>query len=690
MKPIEEADLDKMFFPKANPMEELETLSEDKFRTLFDAAKFEYCTKDKRDKGIDLTYEIKRNGQHIGFRFIVQLKSTDSIEPNKTDGSYSVSIDTSNINLLWCSNHPAFYVLYVVNTDTFYYESVHGFVKHLNEKDNAWRNKGTHTLRFNKLFLPNGPTEMYDTASKNGLFQLNLKERTTIISASVNKNDRIMVDADFTIVDDANIRMLVEELGFKLLNQGKCKEILEVHQNATGNVATTALYNLILGIANYYGGSRWDAISFFKKASNLKSDLNKELKMHLEYFDAVVRYAVDQISEEDYNRIMLNLEKSETVGLYIKLDNAKHNYFESLNKNSGYKFEQYVKDIEEIINDPKANDGIKLTAKCELILFQGFKNNSDFIKDIARINVEEEIEGPNLQKRIEYARKLMELNKAWYQNVEVIIKDAEKCQNDFAYHTALINEVKVSYQFMIYASLVTVEKPLIGYPAPVQPDRTAILDVKLKRASLAANYFNQIGHIENAITAYSTMYEIFRYINDLAQANDTMNKLEILVDKLDSRDYKRRLEYLKNGGTTQETFKNWIAKIYSNAEASKKEFDDLRFEMVQMDEAERVIPGKSQGEHLHIDLFPIGYFQFDKNQKELVYEILKITNSETRKAFDQLFEFAIPVANIYNNPIEKEGYEDGNFANKGIESFRNIHRIRKAFFENKFYRSENI
>lgn len=108
-----EKDLDEMDLPKANYYEELETLSEHHLQPLFQPCQFELCTRDRRDKGIDLTYEIKRNNKHLGFRFIIQLKSTKSIKANKTDGSFSKSIDTSNINALLHNGHPLF-IFYMI------------------------------------------------------------------------------------------------------------------------------------------------------------------------------------------------------------------------------------------------------------------------------------------------------------------------------------------------------------------------------------------------------------------------------------------------------------------------------------------------------------------------------------------------------------------------------------------------
>jgi len=683
---ITEKDLDDMDLPKANFYEELETLSEHNLQPLFKPSQFELCTRDRRDKGIDLTYEIKRNDKHLGFRFIIQLKATESIKANKEDGSYSKSIETSNINALLNNGHTAFYLLFDVNTKTFYYENLTDFLKHLNEKDKDWGKQGSHVLRFSKNLLPDGINLIYDAALKNGLFQRNLLERATYISTSINKLDRVSVDANFNVTDDAKIRELIEHLGFELINEGKWREILSVHQKATGNVAITALYNLILGIANYYGGSRWDALSFLKKANNLKLELSEEMQLHLSYFDITVRYSSGLISKEEYEKRMAKIENSETVGLYIKLDNAKRKYIESLNNNSEERFDLYVKEIEEIINNPKANTGLILTAKCELILFQGYFNNHEFVRGISQINVKDELIGVDTNRRIESARNFITTNETWYKSVEAVIEEAGKQKNNFAYFTALTNKAKVTYQFIVYMANIKVQKEIPGHPVQQRPDNTPMLERTLKDIGEAANFFSAIGHIENTIAASLTMYEILHYLKKMDEANRIMAKLETLIDKFDLEDYKQRLDYLRNGGTTHETFKNWIEQIFTNADNRRKELVKMSEEMMQMDEEEKKVEGKSQVGNLHINLFPIGYFQFPKEKTELVYEIIQVINPDVKKHFDDMFKMVIPIANILHNPIEMEGPQDGILADRGIANWRNIYRIRKAFYNNKFYR----
>ena len=195
---------------------------------------------------------------------------------------------------------------------------------------------------------------------------------------------------------------------------------------------------------------------------------------------------------------------------------------------------------------------------------------------------------------------------------------------------------------------VKVQKEIPGHPVQQRPDNTPILESTLKDIADAANFFRSIGHIENSIAATSTMYEILHYLKKVDEANRIMSELETLIDKFDLDGHKQRLEYLKNGGTTHETFKNLIEQIFTNADNTRKELDRMREEMMQMDEVEKKVEEKSQVGNFQINLFPIGYFQFPKEKTELVYEIIRVINPKAKKHFDEMFKMVIPIAQHFS------------------------------------------
>jgi hypothetical protein len=684
-------DLGKLNLPKQNYKEQMEDQSLSKLRPLFHTSLFQFCKKDERDKGIDITYELIRPNGHSGFRFIVQLKSSESIEPNKTDGSYSLSIDTSNINYLLSNNCPAFYIFYEFQTDTFYYESVIEFVKHLNEKDEAWEGQESHTLRFYKKLSPGEIKYIYDFTELYSLNQRNSKESAIRISSSVNKNDRITMDANFVVTDDSEIRKTIERFGFALVNEGRWNEILSLHRNASGNIATSAVYNLILGVANYYGGNRWQAISFLKSAHKLKSELDEELQMQLSFFDTLVKFSVGLINSEEYNKCLVNLEASPILGPYIQLDQAKFRFLKSLNDNSAKDYDEYIDEIEKIINHTKSNRTIKLASRCELIQVKGYRNNEDYVRNTARLNAVESISGLQVDLRVELENITSNAYSFWLKETKEVVDEAQEHNDFFVYHLAVINEVRVLYQFNVFLNTVF---PVLEIPGLARPkhDNKKLFDILFIKITRALDYFLLVGHTENTITTYSVMYEMYHYVNDSGNASKMVTELERLIDDNDLRDHKAKLERLKNGGTNHQSFRKFMEDIMEAASLKTKEgeteFDKLRNNMIKMDEDEKRSEDKSQDEVYTIDLFPIGHFQFPKMAKEKVYEILQV-KKDSRKHFDELFGIITPVANIHCCPIESEGHLEGKFEDKGIEGWRNIYRIRKEFFENKFYRVEN-
>jgi len=690
---IEDNFLDEMNLPLSSKNEDLETISNDKFKPLFDVTKFEIRSETKRDKGIDLHIEIKHTKSnnevaYLNFRFAIQLKATDSEKVNN-DGSISLQLDTGNINYLLNNPMPAFYILYFRATNKFYYENINDFAKSLYEKDKDWNNQPTHVLRFKRELDTTGLDEMYQLTLKKGKFQRTINEKTIIHSIAVQTKNNLIVDSDFNVSDDFEIRKLIESIGLELINKGKWKEILFVHKKASGNVASSAKYNLILGITHYYSGNLIDALSFFKTANKLKSELSDDLINHLLFFETTTKYTIGLLSDSDYKIEMKELENADNVGLYIKLEKAKSDYVESLASNSIDSYEKYVSDIQAIVDDPKANDSIILTAKCELILFEGYKNNMDYVKSVSMMNALEEEIGPNLQLRKDSVLRFIKVNESWFKNVQTLKLRATESKNYFAYFNAMINEVKITYEFEVYTDLVFIVQDLPGAAKREKPDKKPMFDRMLSKVTQAYEYFNQIGHLENIVASLSTKYEILHYLGDFKNANIILKNLEDIVISNDITEQKKKLSLLKKGGTTHEQFKIWIDKIFGAKDKNKRRYEKNREEMIRMDNEEKEIKDRSKSNNLHIHLFPIGYFEFPEGEKEQVYEILNATEKAC-VTFDNLFKTVIPIANIYYDTISKEGFVDGKLADEGFESWENIFRIRKAFYEKKYYRNEDI
>jgi len=674
-----------MDLPLANPKEELETISRNSFNLLFDVSQFEIRPEDYKDKGIDHFIELKKNSKYTNFRFVIQLKATDTKEANK-DGSISLQIHTSNINYLLNGANSAYYVLFLKAKNQFLYENLNDFVQRLFQENNEWSKQESHVLRFSKVLDQKSIEGIYAATLKKGLFQKEINERLLLRSASLDVKDRILVDPDMKVSDDAEIRTLVEGIGLELINEGRWKEVIFVHKKASGNVASTAMYNLVLGIANYYMGDYLEALSFLKNAKLLKQDLSEELTNHLEYFEVIIKYSLGLITDSDFEKVTKKLEDTKTVGLYIKVEKAKERYGATPVTNSQDQYEQFVQDIEEVLNDPNANNNVKLIARCELILYEGFKNNMDYVRGVSMINALEIQVGPNVQMRVEAAKLFVASNKAWVQNIQALKQDAHDAKNYFAYYLALLNEVKVTYEFEVYISMVSIDEEIPGMPKPEEPDHKPIFERIIKILDEAYKFYKQMGHVANLCAVLSSRYEVQHFLKETKKAKKTLGELTSLIDNYEMKDLKRSLVHLKNQGTTHEAFRIFLDNTRSDSDKVREEYEQMIKEMTELDTQEMKGDKKRQESYM-IQLLPIGYFQFPRNKKERAYEILGIEDKGAQRQFDSFFEKSItPIANIFYNPITQEGPVDGKLADRGIECWRNVHRIRKAFAKEKFYR----
>lgn len=679
-------DMNEIKLPLVNAKEDQETLSGNKFKLLFDVARFEIRPEERRDKGIDFNLEIKKNGSYTNFRAVVQLKATGSISAN-SGGSYSIQIQTSNINYLLNSGLPAFYILYVQQNDAFYYEDLGDFIRQLQENNPDWQQQASSVLQFNKSLDANAVNDLYNIILKRGQFQRQIHEKLAVRNNAI-ATDKISFDINLNVTDDTEIRNAIETYGILLDNEGRWTDIIKMHSQATGKVATTAKYNLIVGIANYQTGNLSEAMSLFKAANKFKVELTPLLQNHLQFFDLTTRYSIGILSEADYMQKISELENHPSIGLYVKLDKAKRAYLMAAETPSEERFNNFKNDIQEIINDPNANTNITLEAKCELVLYEGYQQNIKYVKDISVLNALEEGLGTDINARINHAQAFAAQFMEWYNNIQKLKEETLNSKQHFTHYHAMLNEVKVTYEFCVYRKSIQLQREANGFPKEEIYNQAEVFDPLLKMLDEALEYYSSIDHVSNKAATLSQKYEITHYIGNLNQAQTILSELESLINNYDLVELKQRLNYLKAEGPMHTRFDTWLTTIFEKkrnyAEMSKKQAD----EMMEMDRKDQEAIKLENNTH-QIHLFPIGYFQFPKEKLQVVFEILNVSEDSTKNQFENMFNNkVVPIANLYNNPITEEGPLNGMLANKGLEGWANLYRIRKAFYESNFYRVE--
>jgi len=151
-----------------------------------------------------------------------------------------------------------------------------------------------------------------------------------------------------------------------------------------------------------------------------------------------------------------------------------------------------------------------------------------------------------------------------------------------------------------------------------------------------------------------------------------------------NHEFNKKIDFTKNGGT----FVSFIVGKSSKIEQENEQADQLIKEMEDVEHAE-VAEGHVYDANKHIiTLFPLGNFQFPEDKIDVLFQILNITEERLKEQLKNMLEFVIPVINCLPLKIEKEGPLNGMLEDTGLQSRKNVNRIRKELYNNKFPRIE--
>ena len=545
-----------MYLPLVNPNEALETISENSLRPLFDVNKFQFCSQDRRDKGIDLTYEIINSGRHTSFRLVIQLKSTQNLSKN-SDDSFSLQIETSNLNYLLNSSYPSYYVLYINSSQKFYCKSTNEILLALASKQSDWQTQKSHAIHFTDMLIPSVIEKMYEAAMAMGKMQRKLREKALLISASMQPTDNIIVSSKLKVTDDQTIRQEIEQNGFHLINQGKWKQILDAQRNTTSSLQGSRLYHLILGIAHYYTGELGLALHRFQQAKSKTTELSKPLQAHLQYFELLVKYSLGMVEEQSYQTQLQTLSTNEFISHATKIATLKNNYLNLLDTApNGHR--DFIHDLNLIINDTNTNENLKFIAQCELLYYDGYDQNIQYLNDVILFKGREEKMGVNFQGRGFISDKYQSINNKRTDQFENIINSALRKKNNFIYFTATVNHVRVMYQFEVFYRALHPHMRSSPTPNDGIIDKYSFCQPLIAQIHHAKNYFIDIGHLENRLTSSAVLYELLHYVGDNQSAEYLISEIMDLANNYDLGEYQIKLNSLKDGGTTHEIFKSQI------------------------------------------------------------------------------------------------------------------------------------
>lgn len=566
---MKQYNFDDVNLPKVSLNEDLETISNNFFRPLFDVSKFEIRSETSRDKGIDFHIELKKkqsNGDSVytNFRLAVQLKATESIEAN-TDGSFSIQIYSSNINYLLNNGMPAFYVFYHKPTHSFYYESVTNFFVDLQKKNADWSIQEKHSLRFSKLLDDIALSAIYqETFDKGVLFsQLNQYLKFAVPDG---KPNRVVIDAQNEIYSVAENIAYIDQFGPELINGQQFNFIIEIEQRTHPRPEATPRFNLVCGIAYFQKGNLYKAIELLKLAQQKSEGFEQDIQAMLTYTLLNAKFLLGIISKEGFEKELSKITDDQDSGTFFEIEKA-YNEISSNKVKPADGIQTLYTSINDIIKKDKKNSHVRITAYAKIlnaeavILFHELEMNFTYL--IGRVK-----EPIKSQTYIEW----LELEDVYLKRLDKLLDFAMESRYFLAVSNLASSRIRWSYKRIFYTHLLSNwKKNRFDFTKPLNADDLETLTKHCEKLDKIAGTYEMLEHRENMISCLNNKYEILHFLGRNEEVELTKTKILEIIEENDFVGLKAQYNEMINGKTPHEKFiKDYTERINGIQKLMKK------------------------------------------------------------------------------------------------------------------------
>ena len=178
--------------PIADHNSELETFSRRALETVLPVSRFRFRDERTEDAGVDGSIELLSNGRSTNFRAQIQLKGTETSVFNQ-DGSFSLSIKTSNLNYL-LNGSSTLYILYILPKKEIRFVWAHDEQSRLERTNPTWKQQETVTISFREILNSQTLEEVFQRVMREG--KMYRKSLETIDRTS--SNERVVISYDPT------------------------------------------------------------------------------------------------------------------------------------------------------------------------------------------------------------------------------------------------------------------------------------------------------------------------------------------------------------------------------------------------------------------------------------------------------------------------------------------------------------
>ncbi len=545
----------KPLLPSSNPAEDLETISRNKFCLLFPPSLFEIRQEFQRDKGIDLTIELKQDNTYTNFRIAIQLKSTTSCKVNK-DQSASYPVDVANINYLLNYGMPSYYVLYDHKTDVFYFEESRKVFQNLLSQYHPDKFPNQFTVKFSKQIVQETIKQIYNAALESGLLLRRINAHLGTSAAKERSSGILIEDEKDVYSVEQNIEF-IDRYGLLLLNREEYKRIIEIEQRTYPRKTASPIFNLVCGVAYFQQSSLFKAIEFLKAAQSEAHAFEPSTRSMLAYTFLRAKHLLGMIEEADFKTAAADLLQTEGLGSYLKLEKDYANFLENPEKGS---FEILQSKISSLIAAEPGNRNLRARGFAIILDIE----QKQLLHNLALNLVMQCGRVPNLLLTNTYKKwSVVELLHS--ERLQSLLKYCLDTHNFLAFCNVAISISEWSYQklFILYI-LKYWDSKTFTVKGKKDSEELRILNYEVERIDQILNKYEELEHRENIIHTLTLKYEILDFADRKDDANAVAAQITSLIEKHDMNGLKPNYLSVLKGNSRYQTFLNLFTQHMNN------------------------------------------------------------------------------------------------------------------------------
>lgn len=542
-------------YPKRDRQDTLQQLSLKAFQAILPTDKFLFRDERVDDKGVDGALEVVVNDTFRNCRAQVQLKSTDDgPEKFNKDGSYSLSVDTANLNYLMNGPCPM-YVMWFSTANVFRYAWAHDEWQHLDREKPDWKEQDTFTIRLTNAMTPAVMDEIRDRILNVARMQRHVHEN--LARSAPAENVVVGINAKtLETTDPTELYQRLKDSGMTLVSAGYGKRVLEWFRLLNPGNAGEARIQLVAAFAQSSLGQHHAAIGHLGAAVIGRAALSEDDKQFLEYLRGACDYHIGKIDGAEYlRREQAWSERLTGVrGAEHRLEVQRLNRLPVKDVTERARLLGEMREtVDEILTAADAVEAQKIQARAMLLAAEGDDLNTQMIDDSGQVAMRQGMGMPTQSMARQAADDAIRRWNEWKAKADSILSDAVALE-----HPVLIADA-LSVRVTQHVSMLILERLNAIGQGNDQPPPQPVVEQLIRDAEQAIDVYKTAGNIEGELRLKMLEADLYDAAGDAAKAKPIAEEVLPVAEALAFERQASSARQHVEGNTTFQAFSSRMA-----------------------------------------------------------------------------------------------------------------------------------